>query len=139
MSEIQAYPVQIQRHVKWGEMDAFQHVNNTVYLRYFEDVRIEHFQQLGVLELMESEGLGPILAETSCRFRLPLQYPDEVVIGSRIGEVGEDRFVMEYAVHSLRHNRLAASGHGLIVYFDYAQGSKTAIPPQIAAQLAGGT
>jgi hypothetical protein len=60
--------------------------------------------------------VGPILAETTCRFRAALSYPDTVSIGARVASVGEDRFVMRYAVFSHRLGRLAAEGEGTLVH-----------------------
>ena len=37
-------PVSVQIPVAWGDMDAFGHVNNTVYLRWFETARIAFFR-----------------------------------------------------------------------------------------------
>ena len=68
---LEGYPVVIDEQVVWGEMDAFQHVNNTVYFRYFESARIAYFGAVGYLEWMKAEGSGPILASTRCRFRRP--------------------------------------------------------------------
>ena len=129
------WPVVIQRHVKWGEMDAFGHVNNTVYFRWFEDVRIAHFEHLGVMERMESEGVGPILAATQARFRAPLTYPDEVRIGSAIRDLGEDRFTMVYGIYSLALERVACEGEGRIVYFDYRENAKCPVPASIREKI----
>ena len=125
------YPVTVSVPVIWGDMDAFQHVNNTVYFRYFENARLAYLEQTGYMQSMEQTGLGIILADTRCRFRMPLTYPDTVVIGTRLSSLGRDRFTMEYAVFSERHQKLAATGEGLIVSFDYRNHCKTAIPPDI--------
>ena len=134
-SALADYPLVIRRHVKWGEMDAFRHVNNTVYFRYFEDARIAHFEQLGVMRVMEADNQGPILASTRARFRAPLTWPDEVLIGSRIRELGDDRFTMEYAIHSVAMERVACEGEGQIVYFDYGAGAKCAVPDSIRRRI----
>ena len=68
-----AYPVRIAVPVAWGEMDAMGHVNNVVYLRYFESVRMVYLERIGLMAHMQEHGVGPILAETRCRFRLPLE------------------------------------------------------------------
>ena len=115
----------------WGEMDAFGHVNNITYFRYFESARIACFEKLGFLKMMEETGVGPILASTQCRFKLPLAYPDTVFAGTRITNPEEDRFLMEYIVVSRRHRQTAAIGDGLIVCFDYRQNRKTALPEEI--------
>jgi len=44
------YPVIIAQDIIWGDMDAFDHINNTVYFRYFENARIEYFNKIGVIE-----------------------------------------------------------------------------------------
>jgi len=132
MSDLLAsFPVVVTIPVAWGDMDAFQHVNNTVYLRYFESARIAYFERLQFMELMQATGVGPILASTQCRFKIPLTYPDTVDVGARIADVGDDRFLMRYAVASRRHQKIAAEGEGLIVSFDYRANKKAPLPEAI--------
>jgi acyl-CoA thioester hydrolase len=132
---LQGYPVQVEIPVAWGEMDAFGHVNNVVYFRYFESARIACFERLGYPELTTTTGLGPILASTDCRFRLPLTYPDTVVAAARIGAIGADDFMMHYLVVSRRHGRVAAEGSGRIVSYDYGKQCKSPLPPELRARL----
>ena len=58
------YPVVIDIPIAWGDMDAFQHVNNTVYFKHFESARISYFEKIDFLEVMNKTGIGPILAST---------------------------------------------------------------------------
>ena len=122
------FPVQTRREVAWGQMDVFAHVNNVVYFRWFEDARIAYFNQIGMLKHMESHDVGPILANTSCRFKAPVTYPDTVILGASVRDLGEDRFTMNYAIYSESIGRIAAEGTGLIVMFDYANKQKAALP-----------
>ncbi|HEX6717696.1 MAG TPA: thioesterase family protein [Pyrinomonadaceae bacterium] len=128
-------PVVIETPVAWGEMDAFRHLNNTAYFRYFESGRIAYFERLNLLEYMEATGVGPILASTTCRFRIPLAYPDKVSIGTRVSVIEDDRFTMEYYVVSHKHQKVAAEGSGLIVCFDYRQNKKTALPAELKQRI----
>ena len=105
--------------VAWGEMDAMGHVNNIIYFRYFESVRIDYFRKLDLIGYQQETGIGPILASTECRYKLPLQFPDTVMVGTKILSMEEDRFVMGYEVFSTRHKRIAADGEGVIVTYDY--------------------
>ena len=130
------YPVVVEVPVAWGEMDAFGHVNNIVYFRYFETARIAYFERLDVPEFLARDPVGPILAETSCRFRAALSYPDTVWVGARVESVGEDRFVMRYAVLSRRLGRLAAEGEGILVCFDYRRGRKASVPEKLKTRIA---
>ena len=129
------YPVTYETPVAWGEMDAFQHVNNATYFRYFESARLSYFMEIGISKHMQETGIGPILASTSCRFKRPLTYPDQIVIGATITEVGTDRFTMRYRIVSHTQSLVAAEGEGLIVFYDYNQGIKTEIPETIRAQI----
>jgi acyl-CoA thioester hydrolase len=125
------FPVVIEIPVQWGEMDAYGHVNNAVYFRYFESARIAYFQRCGLLESYKSRSVGAILHSTQCRFRVALQYPDTALIGARVTEVQDDRFTMAYRVVSRAHNVVAAEGQGIIVAFDYTTRQKTRLPDDV--------
>ena len=129
------YPVTVDIDVAWGDMDAMGHVNNTGYFRYFETARISCFADLGLGSIEHSGGVGPILHSASCRFRIPLTHPDTVVVGARIGDIGEDRFVMQYRAVSRRHGAVAADGESLIVTFDYANGTKAPVSDSLRKHL----
>jgi acyl-CoA thioester hydrolase len=130
-----SYPVIIQIPVAWGEMDAFGHVNNIVYFRYFESARIAYLERIRGIEHMKETGIGPILASTHCRFRAPLTYPDTVSVGTRIHSIEGDRFTMDYCVVSHNLEKVAAEGDGLVVIFDYAQNKKTALPDVLRQRI----
>lgn len=129
------YPVVLSQDIIWGDMDAFGHINNTVYFRYFEDARIAYFDQVGVHEQMKQIGVGPILATTQCNFRLPLDYPDHIHIATRSSILSPKKFNMEFVVFSKRHGAIAAEGDGLIVYYDYANGKSCEIPDAIVTAI----
>ena len=129
------YPVIIDIPVAWGEMDAFQHLNNVVYFRYFESARIAYFDAIDAMKVMETTGVGPILAETRCRYRIPLTFPDTVSVGARVSALVPEGFMMQYAVASHQHGKLAAEGDGSIVTIDYAGGGKVSLPDVIRARI----
>lgn len=129
------FPVILQVPVAWGDMDAFQHVNNTVYLRWFETARIAYFERVNWLEAMQVDGTGPILARTSCVFKTPLTYPDTVWVGARCDLPEDDRFTMHYCVVSQTHNVIAAQGEGRIISFNYSSGKKAPLPPAVRAAM----
>ena len=128
---LEDFPVTAVFPIAWGDMDAFQHVNNTRYFRYFEDARIAYFDaaQIAGVSGMPS-GVGPILASTSCRFKAPLTFPDTIAVGARVIELGEDRFTVEHAVASESLGRIAAIGEALVVSFDYAKQQKAPVPDE---------
>lgn len=127
----QRFSHSIELPVIWGDMDAFQHINNTVYFRYFENVRIEYFELAGINQLMAKERVGPILGETSCRYQLPVTYPDRITIGTSVSAIKPKRFTMQYEIFSHQQNGIAAKGIGEIVYLDYKTGETCLIPQSI--------
>lgn len=129
------YPVVVDIPVAWGEMDAYGHVNNIVYFRYFETARMAYFERLESPDFVDRNPLGPILASTSCRFRAPLTFPDRLSVGARVARVDEDRFVMFYAVYSHRFQEIAAEGEGTVVCFNYRENRKAALPVELRDRI----
>jgi acyl-CoA thioester hydrolase len=134
-SLLAGFPVIVEQFVAWGDMDYYRHVNNTVYFRYFENARLEYFRQLGWFKYEEETGVGPILADTQCRFRKPLSYPDRIFIAARIPTIGEDRMPMEYRLVSHRLDAIAAEGQGTIVTYSYRDGKKVPVPEEIRRRI----
>ncbi len=141
---LEAFPIRVPLEVAWGDMDAFGHVNNAVYFKYFETARIAYFQHFDWAMPRRGEAphaIGPILAETSCRFRRPLVYPDYLVTAASIPALdpdpAADRFLMHYALYSHTHDAIAATGTGLVVCFDYTDNQKVPLPAAVRRAIAG--
>ncbi|MBT8142422.1 MAG: acyl-CoA thioesterase [Gammaproteobacteria bacterium] len=129
------YPVVLEQQVRWGDEDSFQHVNNTVYFKYFEDARIAYFDKIDAMVNMGETKIGPILANARTDFRAALTYPDTISIGCRISDVHEKKFTMQYVVYSHKMDCIAAEGDGLIVFLDYAKRKSCAIPAAVVAKI----
>ena len=129
------FPVVIDIPIRWGDMDAFQHVNNVTYFQYFESARIAYMEALNIEEYMKAEGVGPILGHASCQFKFPLTYPDLLKVGARTSKLENDRFYQAYIVFSPRHNRIAAEGTGIAVNYDYTKGEKAEIPEEVVERI----
>ncbi|MFQ3580634.1 MAG: thioesterase family protein [Chloracidobacterium sp.] len=134
LEALAGYPVIITIPVAWGDMDAAQHVNNTVYFRYFESARIAYFERIA-FGLDFAQSVGPIVAHTQCRFRWPLTYPDTISVGTGVSGLGDDRFVMRFTIASHRHGKVAAQGDGLIVSYDYRNQRKAPLPAAVRAAI----
>lgn len=130
------YPVSTEIKVKWGEMDAFQHLNNTVYIRYIEDGRIDLLEKLGMSSDMKSFNIGPILASIQCDYLAPVTYPDTIIVFSTVKQTGIKKIELEHKLWSIQQNCLVAKGLGIGVYYDYKALKSCAIPSFIADKLA---
>jgi acyl-CoA thioester hydrolase len=131
-TDLSGFPIVITTDLRWGDMDAFGHVNNTLFLRYFEMARVAHFEAIG---FHRAKGTGPILGHVTCRYIRPLTHPDRIRIGTRVKEVGEDRFTQEYVLVSGAQDRVAAVGEGVVVAYDYDQGRRGILPGEVKARI----
>lgn len=132
---ISDYPVLVEIPIAWGDMDAFQHVNNVVYFKHFESARIAYFDKIDFMGFMKETGIGPILASTQCRYKIPLTYPDLVTAGARVDTIEKDRFVMKYIAVSHKHQSIATLGEGVLVTFDYNHNKKAPVPDEIRQRI----
>lgn len=128
---LEGFPVRIRIPVQWGDMDAYGHLNNTVFFRYFESARMAYLKRCGFLDSYDEKRVGAILHSTECRFRRPLYHPDAVLVGGRVTEIEVDRFTMGYAVVSIAADELAAEGTGVIVSYDYGKREKCPLPDEV--------
>ena len=129
------YPVVAEIRVAWGEMDAFQHVNNVAFFRYIENARILYGVKTGITDRMETEGLGPILKWADCKFIRPLAYPDTAFVGARALSIENGEFKMGYAVVSAAQNAVAAVGTSIGVFYDYRNRRRVDFPEDIIARM----
>ncbi len=128
---LEGFSVSIEIPVQWGDQDAFQHVNNTVYLRWFESSRIAYTRKLGLWDLLETHQVGPILASSKIDYRRPLTFPDAVRIGTKVARVGRTSLTLEHRVVGLSTNLVAAEGMAVIVLYDYKKAEPYPIPDPI--------
>lgn len=132
MQELLAdYPVVTEIPVAWGDMDALQHVNNAVYFRYFETARLDYFKQIDLLVDLKHHHIGPVLGHTECRYKIPVTYPDTLLIGSRVSELLDDRFTMEYLIVSKKIGKVTTVGSATCVMFDFQNQTKAPIADHI--------
>lgn len=130
-SLLQGFPVVVVQPVQWGEQDAFGHVNNTVYFRWYESSRIAYAQKVGLMELHQTERIGPILASVSTDYRRQITFPDTVHIGARVSRIGRASFSMEHKIFSRSQLALAAEGTSTLVVFNYKTNKPHAMPDAV--------
>lgn len=110
------YPFIHIQPVAWGEMDAFNHVNNVAYYRYAESARIGYFRATGLMD--GRFDLLTILAYSSCQYLKPVCYPDTLLIGVRIKKLGNTSLELECAMFSQNQNAIVAQSSAVVVRTD---------------------
>jgi acyl-CoA thioester hydrolase len=125
-----------RERVRFGDLDAMRHLNNVVFLRYFETARIAF---LG--ELMpghdpshpERDAGGVIFAECHIVYRSPVVFDEDVDVTCTIGEIRRSAFQVCFRMTA--GERLAAEGHGWLVSYDYATQRPGPIPDALRNAL----
>jgi acyl-CoA thioester hydrolase len=119
--------------VRWGDMDAMGHVNNTVYFRFMEQARIGWFESL--LPRGEAwRSIGIVIVNASCNFKKPINYPGTVEVKVFAGEPGGSSIDTYYEL-SLEEE-LYADGAAKVVFVDAQKQKPLRIPDDIRKLLA---
>lgn len=126
-----------QMPVRWGDMDAFGHVNNTVYFRYIESARIEWMEQLQGLPRTATQ--GPVLVSANMNFIKQLTYPAQIEVSTFIGAPGRSSFTVSHEIRLLdadgKPGDLHAEGGAKVVWIDFTTGKSTPLPEELRAIL----
>jgi acyl-CoA thioester hydrolase len=119
--------------IRWGDMDAMRHVNNTVYFRYMEQARISWID--GMREGLAAEGAGTVIVSTSCTYRKALTYPGTVEIRLFIGRIGGSSITTHYELRVQGEEPLYASGEAVVVWVNMASGKAVRVPLAVRESL----
>ena len=119
--------------IRWRDLDALGHVNNAVYLTYFEVARMAYWRALTGSPYY---GQVPfILAHTTIDFRSPALVHEELEVGIRVSRVGRSSFECAYRVEETAARRLVCDGRSVQVIYDYARGASYPVPEELRARI----
>jgi acyl-CoA thioester hydrolase len=122
--------------VRFGDLDAMRHLNNVVFLRYFETARIAYLRQIVPSHdpaHPENDAFGLIFAECHINYRSPVVFDEEVAITCSIGTVRRSSFRVEFDMRV--GTRLVAEGYGVLVGFDYTEQKAAQLPEELRETL----
>jgi len=134
-------PVTLPIQIRWRDLDALAHVNNAVYLSYFELARLTYIRTLlGEDAALDRRTMLPvefqfILAEANIRYRSPATLGDQLTIAIWVSKVGRKSFVFDYRLTEARTGRLVAEGCTTQVWYDYASGTSRPVPEAIVERM----
>ena len=126
---LQDYPVITRRVVNWRDVDPAFHVSNTKYLEWAEMGRMDYLGTYYQEFKQDSpKGLGPVIASIKIQYLHPLGFPDEVLGGTRMFEMGVYKYVLEANIVSKKHQKTVARAKAKMVLFDFIKGEKVKLP-----------
>ena len=124
------------QRVRFGDLDAMQHMNNVEYLRFFETARIDYM--MGVLPQHHPgsrQQFGFIFAECHIAYRSPAHFGEEIRTFVWPTAIERSSIRLEFAMRSESDDRPLAEGYGVLVGYDYAAGESRPVPEELRERL----
>ena len=118
--------------IRWGDMDAMGHVNNTLYFRYMETIRIDFFRSINCVP--DPLGQGPVIVNAFCNFYKQLEYPGDVLIKMYVSDPARTTFESWCTLE--REDQpgvIYAAGGATIIWVDFPLQKAVTLPDHIRA------
>ncbi|MBA3682388.1 MAG: acyl-CoA thioesterase [Bacteroidetes bacterium] len=120
--------------IDWSDLDLFGHVNNVAFFKYIQSARVNYCESIGLTSINEKNKLGFIVASTNCTFKIPLRYPGDVKVFSKIEWIKNSSFQLLHVIVN-DNNEVIAESIDIVVVFDYEKKIKTNITPELKAKM----
>ena len=127
LPEIKKKVHELQIPIRWGDMDAMGHVNNTLYFRFMETIRIDFFGRLGCLP--NPQGQGPVIVNAFCNFYTQLEYPGDVLAKMYVSDPGRTTFESWCTLERVdQPGVIHAAGGATTIWVDFPQKKAVTMP-----------
>ncbi len=136
------FPIVVTLPIQWGDQDAFGHVNNTVFFRWYESARIAYFARVipdpapEEDAAQEEDAAGLILASIQCDFKRQVTFPDTVEVGATVTRIGSSSMTVEHLAYSQSQQAVVAEGTSTVLTFDYQSNKPKRVPDKVRAAIA---
>jgi len=118
--------------VRFSETDALGHVNNVSYFIYFEQARLDYFQELNLMEpLLRSPSGMIVTVDLQISYLTQLYFGQKIDVYLRTAQIGRSSLEIEYYIKELESGNIAAIGRGALVYVDRNTNRSAKIPEEI--------
>lgn len=125
---------QMEIPIRWGDMDAMGHVNNTIYFRYLEISRVEWLQSLGAPP--DPAGEGPVIVNAFCNFYKQLEFPGTLLAKHYVANPGRSSFDAFVTLERAEQPGFVhAAGGATTVWVDFRQQKSLPLPDWLRAAL----
>ena len=121
---------ELNLRIDWSEIDVFGHVNNVAFFKYIQAGRVSFCESIGLSSLNEVGKLSFIVASTNCSFKLPLEFPGEIKVVTKINWIKNSSFQLD---HKILNNSgdIVAESFDILVLYDYFNKSKVVISDEM--------
>jgi acyl-CoA thioester hydrolase len=113
--------------IRWGDMDAMGHVNNTQYFRYMETVRLEWMFKVGIAPNPQAQ--GPVILNAFCNFYKQLEYPGDVLVKLFVSAPARSTFETWCTLElTTQPGTIYAAGGATVVWVDFPKQQSAPMP-----------
>lgn len=112
---------------RWGDNDAYGHVNNVVHYAWFDTAVNAWLVEAGLLDIADGDPIG-LVVETGCRYFAPLAFPDSAEVGIAIERLGASSVTYRLGIFAEGQDDAAAEGEFTHVYVDRTSRRPTPLP-----------
>lgn len=124
----------MQMPIRWGDMDAMGHVNNAMYFRYLETIRIEWMRSIGCQP--DPRGQGPVIVNAFCNFQRQLEFPGDILLKMYVSDLGRSSFESWCTIERTEIPGLVhASGGATTVWVNFPQKKAMPLPDWLRTHL----
>ena len=118
--------------IRWGDMDAMGHVNNAVYFRYLETIRIDWFRTIGCN--LNALGEEPVIVTALCNFYRQFEYPGDILAKMYVSDPGRTTFESWCTLERTDlPGEIFSAGGATTIWVDFPKQKAVALPDWMRA------
>jgi len=121
--------IETQMALRWRDLDAYNHVNNSVFLTFIEEARIKWFGSLA--GPWRDDSSEPVVARTEVNYRMPIKYPATLKIRLLAGRIGNASLTIAHEIDDLDTGARYSDGNTVLVWVSPASGTPVSLPSMI--------
>lgn len=133
--ESAAFKFYIPVEIRYSDLDPQWHVNNTRYLIYMEQARLEYLKHLGLFDSLNFLDLKMIIADVHVSYLAPILLGQNVRVGTRAAKIGNKSITFEYRIEDAGSGLLLAAGEVVGVTYDYRAHATIPVPAEWRAKI----
>ena len=120
--------------VRWRDLDAFNHVNNSSFLTFLEEARLQWLQQLPGMWM--TAHAAPMMAASDLNYRRPIEWPAQVVVELFCTRLGNSSMTIGHRIVDANHDSLLyCDGNVVMVWMDPASGKSVPLPHTVRESI----
>ena len=128
--------IRVPLAVRWRDLDAFNHVNNSKYLSFLEEARLQWLLTLPGMGM--DDRVAPVVAAVQLNYRRPIEWPAQVDIEQFVERIGTSSLTIGHRILDARDaSTLYCDGSVVLVWIDRGSGQAAPLPADVRSAIEG--